>query len=123
MKRSVISKKNVNIEHVAYGLYQLDWMMRYGYDIDDFVLNLQSAWDAAHADEGIYAADMPFQLYEEKLMDRFSFNESWVDFQTFLDNEYKDKDYMLKLFSVLKDSKDVVEIYNGTMANNREDIG
>lgn len=98
-------------------------MMRYGYDIDDFVLNLQSAWDAAHTDEGIYAEDMPFQLYEEKLMDCFSFNESWVDFQTFLDNEYKDKDYMLKLFSVLKDSKDVVEIYNGTMANNREDIG
>lgn len=103
------------VQATAYALYQLDWMMQRGYGIYDFILNIQEEWETTHEEYGDDAEDMPIQLYES-MKGFYSHDESWVCFNEFLETEYMNKDYMLKLLSIPMNSKELLQAY-------LEDIG
>lgn len=83
--------KYSDIKIKAYNLYKLDWLASHGYTLDDV---LKRAFTI------MQSKDFDIQV-EDDLLDAFDEiglnGEMYVSFDEFIDNEYRDVNYMMEL--------------------------
>lgn len=76
----------------CYRRYQLDWMMSHGHSVDDLGIAVLKGIGGGPVDENREADE--FAIWEQDI--GFG-GEIWACYEEFLDAEYGDRDYMLRL--------------------------
>lgn len=89
----VLCKREISV--IAYGKYQLDWMMRHGYILQDVICGLEAC--RKEMDErGSYNLPSLFIDWKE---DMGFYGDLWVSRDEFMDGEYRDKGYMRSILT------------------------
>lgn len=79
-----------SIRKIAYEKYKLDWLMRHGYSLTDLIREVNSLQDEFISTKQAYLA----------FVNEYGFNgEIWSCYNEFLDNEYKDKEYIKSILN------------------------
>lgn len=82
----------MDIKHIAYEKYRLDWMLQHGYTLSDLIDVLSE----------LQKEDPSMSLYEclddLELITGFK-GVVWVCYPEFLNNEYQDEEYMKQLLT------------------------
>ena len=92
MKKDWNGAAQEDFRRECYRRYQLDWMMAHGYSVEDLGIAVLHSIDGGPIDENREPDE--FMIWEHNT--GFG-GEIWAGFEEFLDAEYKDKDYMLRL--------------------------
>ncbi len=108
------SKEQKDFEQKCYEAYKLDWMLSHGYTMRDYLNALIEA-DEDAAFEGEYPEGDTSDIFESLDSDfeerGFGSGSIWVCKNEFLGAEFKDREYMSHLFSVMPDSKKMREYW------------
>lgn len=109
-----MTKNSVSMK--IYHLYQLDWMQRHGFSLDDLVAQLTALQreDLANVDPDdiISVTDLPEVSALWCEFDQNGFNgELYESYSGFMTCEYLEQDYIKELCDVSPDGKALYEAY------------
>jgi hypothetical protein len=80
----------MDIKRIAYEKYKLHWMLSHGYTLVDLIKEMQLCVEVIDEEDNIDLGSI-FNDWEFN----YGFgSEIWVCYEEFLENEYKDKEYM-----------------------------
>lgn len=91
-----------DIKTAGYVLYQMDWKESHGITLEKEIflmkkyVNEYLAYSSSHANQ-------PYMTYNEWITENGYNGMYFACFEEFLENEYQDKEYMLKLFFGMKE--------------------
>lgn len=101
-----------------YELYQLDWMQRHGFSVQDIINGMADIQDCdlSNLDEddsvGLEDIDRVDDMYSEFVNDcGFGGGSMWVCYDEFIGSEYREQDYIKELCDVVPDGTELYDLY------------
>lgn len=98
------------VREVAYKLYQLDWMQREGYGIENIIKEIENQSLVNKAFDFSDDASI-FGIFKQWESDNGFGGELYACYKEFLNTEYLEYDYMIDLLMKRPDGKELVGIY------------
>ena len=105
-----------SFEKKCYAAYQLDWMIRHGHTLSDYLNVIKEGMEEIpENDEELTlwtVGAIADEAHEDYFLDSQGFGGSlFACFGEFLNAEFKDEDYMRSLISNMWDSEELLKFY------------